>query len=261
MNDAKNIVVFDLDQTLGCFTEIGMFWSALNKTMGYHSKEHFFKVMDTFQEFLRPKIFTMLKNILIKKSQGKCVKIMIYTNNNGPRSWVQMIADYFEYKLGEHVFDIISAFKFNNNVIEICRTSDSKNTPDLLRCANVEPGTNICFFDDMYHPLMKDDNLYYINIKPFYYSIPYNIMSERYRKLYIDNLLHPNFVDNIVKHMKKYSFNVVKKSNAEIAVDEVISKQMIIHIIKFFNKHARNKTSVNKKKSFLNRTRRIKSLV
>lgn len=256
MNDAKKIVVFDLDQTLGCFTEIGMFWSALNKIMNYHSKEHFFKVMDTFQEFLRPKILRMIKIVLIKKSQGKCDKIMIYTNNNGPKTWVQMIADYFEYKLEERVFDVISAFKFNNNIIEICRTSESKNTPDLLRCANVAPETKICFFDDLYHPLMKDDNVYYINIKPFHYSIPYKIMAERYSKLYVDSAKYPNFVHDVVGHMKKYTFNVVKKSSAEIDVDEVVSKQMIVHINKFFNKHTRSKTSTSKRKFPSIKTRR-----
>ena len=242
MTDVKRIVVFDLDQTLGCFTEIGMFWSALNKILNYRSKEHFFKVMDMFQEFLRPKIITIIKSVLIKKAQGKCDKIMIYTNNNGPRTWVQMIADYFEYKLGEKVFDVISAFKFNNNIIEICRTSESKNTPDLLRCANVAPETKICFFDDLYHPLMKDDNVYYVNIKPFYYSIPYKTMAERYNKLYVDSAKYPHFVEQVVSHMKKYTYTVITKSASEIAVDEVVSKQMVIHLNKFFGKHSKTST-------------------
>lgn len=255
MTDARRIVVFDLDQTLGCFTEIGMFWSALNKILKYHSKEQFFKVMDLFPEFLRPKILTMLKKLLSKKSHGKCDKIMIYTNNNGPRTWVQMIADYFEYKLGEPVFDVISAFKFNNSIIEICRTSESKNTPDLLRCANVSPETKICFFDDLYHPLMKHDNVYYVNIKPFYYSMPYKSMAERYRKHCNDGETQPAFVNEVVAHMKKNRFTVINKSASEIAVDNVVSKQMMIHIDKFFSKISHSKT-INSRIYHLNKTRR-----
>ena len=102
----EKIVVFDMDQTLGCFEEIGMFWDALNK-IKERDENHFFEVMDLFPEFLRPKILTILKSILIKKSQGKCSKIMIYTNNNGPKTWSQMIANYFEHKLGEKVFIVI----------------------------------------------------------------------------------------------------------------------------------------------------------
>ena len=47
MSGAGKIVVFDLDQTLGCFNEIGIFWSALNKIMNYHTNQQFFEVMNT----------------------------------------------------------------------------------------------------------------------------------------------------------------------------------------------------------------------
>ncbi len=33
MTKQCKIVVFDLDETLGCFVELGMFWDALNSTL------------------------------------------------------------------------------------------------------------------------------------------------------------------------------------------------------------------------------------
>jgi len=235
MSGAGKIVVFDLDQTLGCFNEIGIFWNALNKIMNYHTNRQFFEVMNTFPEFLRPKIFTLLKTILDKKHCGKCDKIVIYTNNSGPKEWVQMIADYFEYIFDEKVFEVIYAFKHNDTVNDSCRTSENKNTRDLLCCAKVPPETKICFFDDVFHPLMKVPNVYYIKIKPFYCSLPYRIMAERYCGLYIDLREHPTVVDNIVEHMEKYTYSVINKSPTETEVDEIVGKQMVFHINKFFD--------------------------
>ena len=44
------IVVFDLDETLGCFIELGIFWDSLQK---FHNRslpdEEFFEVMNIFQ--------------------------------------------------------------------------------------------------------------------------------------------------------------------------------------------------------------------
>ena len=235
MSDAGKIAVFDLDQTLGCFNEIGIFWSALNKIMNYHTNQQFFEVMNTFPEFLRPKILTIIKTILDKKRWGKCDKIVIYTNNSGPKEWVQMIADYFEHIFGEKVFEVIYAFKHNDTVNDPCRTSANKNTRDLLCCAKVMPGTKICFFDDVYHPLMNAPDVYYIKIKPFYYSMPYRIMTERYCGLYIDLLEHPNIIGDIVDHMEKYKYSVSIKPVHEIEADEIVSNQMLVHINKFFD--------------------------
>ena len=244
----EKIVVFDMDQTLGCFEEIGMFWDALNK-IKERDENHFFEVMDLFPEFLRPKILTILKSILIKKSQGKCSKIMIYTNNNGPKTWSQMIANYFEHKLGEKVFIVISAFKFNNNIVETCRTCETKNTTDLLRCANVSPETKICFFDDQLHPSMKHDNVYYINIKPFHYSFSFKTMTERYSKKYIDDNKQPQFIDFIIKYMSKFRYIVTHKMPDETTVDEVVGKQMMLHVNKFFSETTHSKTLSNRKYS------------
>ena len=81
------IVVFDLDETLGNFIELGIFWDALQNFHGHKlPDQHFFDIVDMFPEFLRPNILTILKFLLDKKRNGKCNSLMIYTNN-APTTW------------------------------------------------------------------------------------------------------------------------------------------------------------------------------
>ena len=45
------------------------------------------------------------------RNNGKCRKLMIYTNNQGPREWCERISKYFDTKTGGKTFDkIIAAF-------------------------------------------------------------------------------------------------------------------------------------------------------
>ena len=67
MNTKKplKIVVFDLDETIGYFTELGIFWEALEKFYGHNLfDDNFFELMDIFPEYLRPNIIKILDIIL-----------------------------------------------------------------------------------------------------------------------------------------------------------------------------------------------------
>ena len=70
----SKIVVFDLDETLGYFMELGMFWDALKAYIKHKqinepiNKLLFNKVLDLYPEFLRPNILNIL-NYLKKKKQ------------------------------------------------------------------------------------------------------------------------------------------------------------------------------------------------
>ena len=71
MTKQCKIVVFDLDQTLGSFVELGMFWDAINNTLELtRFSSHFHEILDLYPEFLRPKIIKILKYILDRKSDG-----------------------------------------------------------------------------------------------------------------------------------------------------------------------------------------------
>jgi len=275
------IVVFDLDETLGSFNEMGIFWETLEKYYGHTLvEEKLFEVMDLFQEFIRPNIFNILEYIKEKKLSGECDQVMIYTNNQGPKSWVKMISEYFNSKLDFTIFDkIIAAFKVKNKIVEMCRTSHNKSVEDLIRCTKIPADTEICFIDDQRHSLMEQDNVYYINVKPYVYNLPFEEMALRYFNKFLDkdkdkdkdkdNNKH-KLINFMVSSMKKYNFTVINKSTVEQDADNVISKQLLIHLEDFFikegNKHIKRKqnrtkrisTRISRRKSKTNKIKRIR---
>jgi len=257
------IVVFDLDETLGCFVELGMFCDALEKTLDTQIEQvHFFEIMTLFPEFMRPNIINILSFLLDKKKRKHCKKIMIYTNNQGPRSWTENIAAYFSHILGENVFDdIILAFKVRGKQVEICRTSHNKSVKDLVNCTKIPKDTKVCFLDDQFHPEMEHDNVFYINVKPYTANIPFKEMADRYYAKYnSSNIEQDAFHKKISDYMKRYKFTVVSKSPEEKKVDRVISKQIVIYLEEFFHKHRRNGTRKRhgRHKSILTRRRKVK---
>jgi hypothetical protein len=70
------IVVFDLDETLGYFTELGIFWDCLKNYLKQESNKtiltqsDFNDVLDLFPEFLRPNIINIL-TYLKKRKESK----------------------------------------------------------------------------------------------------------------------------------------------------------------------------------------------
>ena len=263
------IVVFDLDETLGSFNEMGIFWETLEKYYGHTLVEDkLFEVMDLFQEFIRPNIFNILEYIKEKKLSGECDQVMIYTNNQGPKSWVKMISEYFNSKLDFTIFDkIIAAFKVKNKIVEMCRTSHNKSVEDLVRCTKIPADTEICFIDDQRHSLMEQDNVYYINVKPYVYNLPFEEMALRYFNKFLDkdrdndkdkdnDNNKDKFINFIVSSMKKYNFTVINKTTVEQNADNVISKQLLIHLEEFFIKE-RHKHIKRKQ----NRTKRISTRI
>jgi hypothetical protein len=247
----RKIVVFDLDETLGCFVELGMFWDSVKHVLGdeYMNQEDFNRLMLLFPEFTRPNIVEILKYLVKKRKRKECYKIMIYTNNQGPRSWTQMITEYFDSQVGEKVFDqIIAAFRVRGKAVELSRTSHEKSVDDLIRCTKVPRSTQICFLDDQHHPMMEEKNVYYINVKPYTHSMRYEDMANRfYDNIHID-MNKTDFVNKVVEFMKRYSYTITPKSKMEQDVDQVISKQIMFHLEDFL-KQGSNKVQTLKNKS------------
>ena len=157
-----------------------------------------------------------------------------------------MISRYFDEKLGEQTFDrIIAAFKIHGKVVEMSRTSHGKSVKDLIRCTKIQPDAEICFLDDQYHPLMEHPNVFYINVKPYVYNMPFREMAERYYDNmntqanaganYIALEDKDDFIATIEKFMKRYNYTAVPKEDIEQDVDKIISKTIMIHLEEFFN--------------------------
>ena len=206
------VVVFDLDETLGCFAQFGIFFESLieffnNATIGY---SHFNELIDLYPEVFRTSIVRILEYIRKKKQSGICSKVMIYTNNQGPAKWVQHIRSYLEQRLTQHdtagllhqsgkattttsppFFDrIIGGFNVldntKNDPDRIERTTHEKTVNDFLRCSRLSPNVEICFLDDLLHQKMVDEKVYYIKLQSYHSYIPFEQFITRFinSKLY-----------------------------------------------------------------------------
>lgn len=244
------IIVFDLDETLGYFTELGYFLDCLNYFLENKgiTQEQFNTIMDLYPEFLRPKIMPILNYLKYQKMDGQCYKMMIYTNNNGPQIWAQRIISYFESKLNFKLFDqIISAFKIDGKQIEMCRTSHDKHLHDFMRCTKVPQNAEIFFLDDTIYPEMLHDNVYYIHIDPYYYMIPFEEMMTRYKHSAVGKEMLPKDLTELKEFDKvmktcwtKSDFEYVRKQMREYRLEKIMSKQIMILLQKFFANSLQN---------------------
>jgi len=250
------IVVFDLDETIGYFTEYGIFYDCLINYLRIKNKKEltqhdFNNILDLFPEFLRPNIINILAYLKTKKQSTCCHKMMIYTNNTGPREWARRIIKYFETKLQYKLIDqIISAFKVNGKQVEICRTTHNKTHKDFIKCTKICANAEICFLDDTLYPDMVHDNIYYINIKPYFHDLKIEYMIEKFiksgegKKLVGDD--NDYFKEFMCENFNKYNYDVVEKDEKEYYMDKILGKQILLHLHDFFNKNKKNKTYKNK---------------
>ena len=280
MNCGSKIVVFDLDETLGYFVEFGMFWDTLknyyknlnldpnpnpNKNPVF-DQDLFNKLLDLYPEFIRPNILNILNYLKRKKQDKHCHKLMIYTNNQGPPEWAQQIKGYFEDKMNASLFDqIIGAFKVNGKQVELSRTTHMKTHKDFISCTKIPETTQICFIDDVFHPGMSNDNIYYIHIKPYTYDLPFDTIVDRFVG---SGLLHvdspTSMKEAIIAGMKRYNYTYVEKTQLEHEIDAMLSKKILHHLHTFFNRKLLIKSRLGKtiknKTSQKNKTQKNKRL-
>ena len=263
------IVVFDLDETLGYFSEFGMIWEAVSYYISKNNLEQnqnqnqnqelFNNLLDLFPEFLRPNIFSILEYLKRKKIKSKCNKLILYTNNQGPTEWAKSIIKYFETKTNYKLFDqIIAAYKINGKQVEMCRTTYSKTHEDLLKCTKLPSNVEICFLDDIYHPGMDNENIYYINVKAYKHDLSF---AEIIRRLIGSNIINisdqKEFKEEISKKLIRYHYTPRYKTDDEQDIDIIISKRIIFHLKDFFGDlYKKNKTKKNNK-SIKNKTIRL----
>jgi hypothetical protein len=258
IGSANKIVVFDLDETLGYFGELGLFWDCLQTYIDKYATERFALaqpefngLLDLFPEFIRPNMFQILQYIQYKKNLHKCDKIMIYTNNQRPVEWAQYIKTYFEKKTSAYIFDqIINAFKVNGKFVELLRTTHKKTHDDLVKCTKLPQETQICFFDDRLHMGMCSDHIYYINLKPYIYKLHYEVLISRFLKSenpvikqvqqQINIQSNSEFKRIMLQLLYEYDYKYDKKNLAEYDMDKIISKKILHHLNTFFTPYKRN---------------------
>lgn len=262
------VVVFDLDETLGSFTELGMFWDALQDYFDGSLTDHdFYKIVDMFPEILRPNIVTILNYLKREKRKRTCHKVLIYTNNQGPKEWGHKIKNYLETRTGTKLFDqVVGAFKCDGKQIEPLRTTHDKTYSDLIRCCRLPKGTEVCFLDDQEHPnMMKHDMVYYIKIKPYTHDYTYKTMATRFLDSDFKTLLSEDadekkeFIQHIISFMDEYDYRVNIKSDIECQVDKIISKKIMFHLQEFLTPEVSKSRTHKKRKQRKNKTSKKKT--
>lgn len=263
MTKKKYAVVFDLDETLGNFSQPYKFWFNLKKFLNddFLDYKYFFSLLDLFPGFFRTNIFKILRKLKKHKISGYCDHVMIYTNNNGPFFWVNLIKSYIHKKLHYKLFDqIIRAFKIKGQRVEICRTSHGKSYRDFLSCTKLPSNTQICFIDDQLHPEMRDNNnVLYIYVQPYKYNIGYSEIATKYYNQNKELFLKYNKTENeFIQFMNKNDDNnkfYLFKSPTEKNIDILISEK-IDHDIQRFLGNSNNSTRKNKSYKTATRTRK-----
>ena len=287
------VVVFDVDETLGNFAQFSIFGHVLEDYFNDPNimYRHFNDLVDLYPEIIRPSMVRILDYIRKKKNAGICSKVMIYTNNMGPDKWVSHIRHYFENKLRgtatmkggsssssssasakdlaivPPLFDhIIGGFKPNGAVAGSAassssypqRTTKEKTIDDFIHCSRLPSNIEVCFLDDIQHPKMTDERVYYIKLQPYYSYIPFETFVIRF----LNSALFRNVFDKIdlpsitptttalvkkeilsieihnlfMKYisMAKFDAKSTQKKLNPREIDEIISKYILFHLQQFF---------------------------
>jgi hypothetical protein len=272
------VVVFDVDETLGNFAQFSLFGHVLEEyfndpTIMYR---HFNDLVDLYPEIIRPSMVRILDYIRKKKNAGICSKVMIYTNNTGPDKWVSHIRHYFEYKLRSAatstssvkdlavvppLFDhIIGGFKPHDHTTTSYtqRTTKDKTIDDFIHCSRLPSNIEVCFLDDLHHPKMTDERVYYIKLQPYYSHIPFETFVVRFLnsalfrnvfdKMHIQSI-SPSMSALVKKeilsieiynlfakyaNISNYDAKIHQKKMNPREIDEIISKYILFHLQQFF---------------------------
>lgn len=243
VRSSGRVIAFDLDETLGSFSDLEILWSSLQHFTKKYEPIHFNSILDLYPEFLRYGILHILEFLAHKKTTGHCKHIYIYTNNQCNQNWVDLISNYFTYKLGltDNVFDqIIRAFRIGNKRIEPCRTSTSKTYSDFIRCTLLPEKTEICFVDNANYNDMKKERVYYIQPYSYYHHLSTDEIIRRFvaSDIYI-NLDSSCNTRNLHQYIADYFINKNHITNGnpmiqDLKRDIIVAQKIMYHLREFF---------------------------
>ena len=258
-SSVMRIAVFDMDETLGTFSDLSEFIYTLARILKLvHTnpdkviRDNFNAIVDLYPEVLRPKIMDTMQFLVKMKRVHKCDHVMIYTNNTGPREWTDSIKNYFNYKSGVSLFDrVIGAFKRpNGETVEVRRTSHDKTYNDLVRCTNLEGKIEVFFVDDRAHPGMHTSNVYVIEVKPYERRINQSVFIKRfmssplYHSLGIATSQAAAFkLNHILEKKSQLSLSGAEYTDDEREVDALVGETILEKVKWFFDSERRSPPS------------------
>ena len=228
-----NVIVFDLDETLGSYSDLYILWDYLQNIIEFND------LLDLFPEFSRYKIIHILDYIYQQKMSGKCENIYIYTNNQCSYDFVELISKYYSYKLGiekGELFDqIIRSFKIGNRIIEVARTTQQKTYNDFIRCTLLPPKTQIFFIDNSYFPDMEYKRIYYIQPLSYHHHLSKEEIISRLDKRVISRPILNNIYDELTTFSDSTISKHVNYIEIKKKMDVFVAKKIMYHIKDFFH--------------------------
>jgi hypothetical protein len=163
-----NIIVFDVDETLGAFSEFSEFCLQTfgTKRLTYNLFQY---LLNNNPIYLQTNIIPILEYIKLHKDKN--CRVVMFTNNTGHPSWIQYIKQYFHEKIKFELFDkVIYAKKY-----EPKRREESKSLIDFWNCTQYPDNSKVLFMDDQKHPYMLAPNVTYVHIPPYRTKTPHDI--------------------------------------------------------------------------------------
>jgi len=256
---AKKVIILDLDETIGSFSDFYKLWSILDDLVKHENPKEsletyikFHELLSLYPEFFRHGILHILEFLYHKKRTNLCHKIYLYTNNQillrgygdtkSPTKWVSFIIDYLTRKICPKskdfpLFDqLICAFKINKKQIELKRTTSSKTHSDFIRCTVLPKRTEICFIDDIFHPGMSTDKVYYIQPKAYVHYLQPDEIITRFIESTLFQNIPSEYREDIISELNDgfgYSMKTII-TKSEIAEDIKISRKLFYYIREFF---------------------------
>ena len=233
----SKVVAFDLDETLGSFGSLDVLWRGLIQlkkenpgTPFKETQDNFDRLLDLYPEFLRTGILPILRLLSMKKQAGKCDGVFIYTNNQCPPSWTEMIVNYLSKKTNcvEPLFDkLVLAFKLQTRPLETLRTSHEKLSRDLIRCIVLPTDTEIFFVDNTFYSGMKTKRVYYVQPKDYFHGLSISEIVQRISSVYKEPAFWNQWFNGFY-HEEPQLTQWMKDENA------IIAKKMMYHLQDFF---------------------------
>ena len=185
----------------------------------------------------------------MKRKKGICDKIYIYTNNSCNPPWIKYITNYFNYKLNlkDELFDkVVCAFKINNKIIEMHRTTQDKNINDFINCTLLPKTTEICFIDNTYFNNMVNEKVYYIKPRGYCHPLSTRDIVNRFTisELGIDLSVQIDTADNLYEFIYDWFElnNAVHgpMSKQTTDIDIFVAQKIMYHVKEFFYLTQRN---------------------
>lgn len=240
------VIIFDLDETIGSFSDLYILWTAIEKHI-HPNTISFNALLDLYPEFLRHGILQILDFLYYKKQTGQCSKIFIYTNNQCSIIWVQQIADYIESKISKdsnRLFDkIIHAFKIGDKLVELKRTTHAKTNNDFIKCTLLPKTTELCFIDNSFFPKMCGERVYYIQPRSYIHYLRTDEIIDRFmcstlfnELEYTGHCFETILYEAFLQKLPLINIILLEK---RLETDVLISQKMMYYIREFFYLYSR----------------------